>query len=455
MTSSWKFPRHTTSRRSLLRLPSHEATSATLGAVYPFASDLTFTMSGVLLGRDIAGSPFAYDPFVLYQKGIITNPNMIVFGQVGRGKSALVKSYLWRQVAFGRRSFVLDPKGEYGALAAESGSAPLRLFPGGRLRINPLDAPASESGRRDRLAILSSLSEAAIGRQLSPVERAGLHGALDQSARKRGDLVILPDVVEALLAPDAITASSIGTAPASMARAVRDVALELRRLVHTDLAGMLDGPTTIHDKLAGPVTVIDLSAVYGSQSLGIVMACVMAWIQAVTGISNLPDPGDVAVSDASDPCRAPGGRQCLLVVDEAWALLSDLAIARWLRSSWKLARAYGTANIAVLHRITDLASAGPNGSEQAGLAAGLLADSETRVVFAQPSGELEQATAALGLEPGEASLLPKLGRGVALWKIGARSMLVRHVLATTEHSLTYTDSRMTAQSSPSPDGYAV
>jgi hypothetical protein len=34
---------------------------------------------------------------------------------------------------------VLDPKGEYGALAAASGATPLRLGPGLGLRLNPLD----------------------------------------------------------------------------------------------------------------------------------------------------------------------------------------------------------------------------------------------------------------------------------------------------------------------------
>ena len=35
--------------------------------------------------------------------GVVTNPNMVVFGQIGRGKSSFVKSYLWRQAVFGRQ----------------------------------------------------------------------------------------------------------------------------------------------------------------------------------------------------------------------------------------------------------------------------------------------------------------------------------------------------------------
>ena len=80
--------------------------------------------------------------------------------------------------------------------------------------------------------------------------------------------------------------------------------------------------------------------------------------------------------------------QVFLVVDEAWAILSNLGVARWLQSSWKLSRAFGVSNVAVLHRVSDLRSVGASDSEQVALAQGLLADSETRVIYAQSPGEL-------------------------------------------------------------------
>src|SRR5271166_1553797 len=125
--------------------PAHNATTRHLGAVYPFASEPGLGVDGVLVGRDLLGGAFAYDPFALYRRGVLTNPNMVVVGQIGRGKSAFVKTYLWRQAAFGRRAWVVDPKGEYGALARAWGVEPLRLRPGGAIRLNPLDAVSSPS----------------------------------------------------------------------------------------------------------------------------------------------------------------------------------------------------------------------------------------------------------------------------------------------------------------------
>jgi hypothetical protein len=133
------------------------------------------------------------------------------------------------------------------------------------------------------------------------------------------------------------------------------------------------------------------------------------------------------------------------VVDEAWAILSNLGVARWLQSSWKLSRAFGVSNVAVLHRVSDLRSVGASDSEQVALAQGLLADSETRVVYAQSPGELEAASELLSLSATEADLLPQLRRGIALWKVGQRSFLVQHRLSGTERRIVDTDAAMAAR----------
>ena len=76
-----------------------------------------------MIGDDLLGGSFVFDPFELYAAGVVSNPNMVVFGQIGRGKSAFVKTFLWRQAVFGRRAWVVDPKGEYGDLADALGRA--------------------------------------------------------------------------------------------------------------------------------------------------------------------------------------------------------------------------------------------------------------------------------------------------------------------------------------------
>jgi hypothetical protein len=239
-------------------------------------------------------------------------------------------------------------------------------------------------------------------------------------------------VVEALLTPSVDAARSLRTEQRDLLEDGRDVALELRRLVHGDLCGMFDGPTTVGLDLSSPLVVLDLSALYSSTALGVLMACATAWLQAA-----------LARTAAAGGSLSAGGR-FFLVVDEAWAILSNLGVARWLQSSWKLSRAFGVSNVAVLHRVSDLRSVGASDSEQVALAQGLLSDSETRVVYAQSPGELEAAAELLSLSATETDLLPQLRRGVALWKVGQRSFLVQHRLSAMERSIVDTDAAMTA-----------
>jgi hypothetical protein len=419
-------------------LPAHVATTRHLCAAYPLVAEAGLGHRGVLIGRDVLGGSFVYDPFALYRAGIVTNPNMVVIGQIGRGKSSFVKSYLWRQAVFGRSAWVIDPKGEYGPLCEAWGVVPVALRPGGPVRLNPLDTGHADDqgpghdGAADgpavrRTALCASLAVSCLGRDLLPRERAAIDAALIAATTRAatggwGGSPTLPLVVDALLDPDERAAADLRTTRAELVEDGRDVALELRRLVHGDLRGMFDGPTTDGLRLDGPLVVLDLSAVYHSPALGVLMACAAAWLQSAV--------------------QARHRNRILLVVDEAWAILGNLGVARWLQSSWKLSRAMGVANIAVLHRLSDLASVGAAGSEQVGLAEGLLADSETRVVYAQSPGEVARTGELLGLTDTEADLVSTLPRGTALWKVGRRSFLVEHRLGRGEAWLVDTDRAM-------------
>jgi type IV secretory pathway VirB4 component len=299
---------------------------------------------------------------------------------------------------------------------------PIHLAPGGDVRLNPLE-PGAASERdplRRQSELLASLAAAALGRRLTPAERTATELALADVARRMAPPT-LPAVVAALLAPAPWSAAEIHADVRTLAHDGRDVALELRRLVEGDLRGMFDGPTTPGVDLRATVVVLDLSALHESPALGVLITCAVAALQ--TALADEP------------------GRRRIVVIDEAWAVLSNLGVARWLRAAFKLSRAFGVANVAVLHRVSDLAAAGAEGSEQVRLAQGLLPDAETRIVFSQPPGEIAAVRELLGLTSTEAELLPTLHRGVALWKVGQRSFLVEHRLGAEERTLVDTDAR--------------
>ena len=418
------------------RQAPHRVTTAHLGAAFPFMAQGSLGARGVYIGEDLYGAgAFVYDPWELYQAGI-TSPNKLVLGRIGLGKSSYCKTYLWRQLAFGRHAVVLDPReqggqGEYSRLAEAAGFRPIRLEPGGRVRLNPLDTSRLGGGltpfqvAQDQLRALATLAEAALGRRLGPVEHTACRAGLQAAAARavEGQDPTLGQVADRMLSPAADAGDRFGMTRADLLQAGRDVALELGRLCEGDLAGMFDGPTSPDVDFTAPLVTLDMSAVYQSAALGILMVCAQARIQRQL----------LAEQDV----------RRILVIDEGWAVLRRLEIARWLQDSIKLARARGVQVILVTHRLSDLSAAGNAGSEQVEIARGLLADTETHVIFGQSTAEVEQARELFQLNEAEAEAVPGLQPHVALLRVGRRSFLVRHrLLSRDEEWIVDTDQRM-------------
>ncbi|MGC1853218.1 MAG: hypothetical protein WA687_12340 [Solirubrobacterales bacterium] len=409
--------------------PAHAATTAHFQSAFPFLAEAGLGTPGTYIGRDACGGAWVFDPWAAYGQGVLSGPNMLVVGQLGRGKSAFLKTYLARQRVFGRQAWVLDPKGEYAPLARWLGGTLIALVPGGSVRLNPIDR---RMGWEAQSSLLRSVAAAALRRELTPEEDAGLRVALKAIGASDAEEPTLPDVVEALLHPGEEMTAALVMEPADFAEKTRQVALALQRLCHGDLRGMFDGSTTAGLDLDAPLVVLDLSAVQGSAALGILMTCAAAWLQGV-----------VMERKRAAEAGEPDGAKVIVVVDEAWRITADLGVAEWLQQSFKLSRAYGVQNIIALHRLSDLGASGAAGSREARIAEGLIADADTKVILAQPPDQIEGLRNLLGLSVTEAELVPTLRRGEALWIVGRRSFLVQHRLSSVEQELVDTDARMT------------
>lgn len=402
----------------MLRLVPHEVSTAHSPSAYPFAIPPPAESDGVVIGIDgLSGSVWSYDPFDAYRRGVISSPSMLVLGAIGRGKSALVKTYLDRQVRrFGRQVFVLDPKGEYTGLADRLGLTRVGLAPGGNDRLNPLEVSGPDGSAR-RAGILEVLGEGALGRRLDPAELA----ALARLARTLPVGATLADAVEALGDPDAGLAGELRLPRPQAGEALRSLFLSLGRLTTGALAGMLDGPSTLVLDAAGPGVVVDLSAVSGTEAAGPVMAAATAWLAQV-----------IAQAD----------RRRILLIDEAWALLGRPATVAWLQATSKLARSLGVSLILVTHRVSDLRAQADAGSAAAAQAVGLLADVDTHVIYAQPEAERAAASELLGLNSSEVDLVTALPRHRAYWRVGGRVAVVDHLLASGDAGFVDTDRAM-------------
>ncbi|MBI2710230.1 MAG: ATP-binding protein [Actinobacteria bacterium] len=415
----------------MLRLARHRGTTAHVCSLYPWSVQAGLGHRGVYVGHDVlaGGAGFVFDPFEAYADGLVTNPNVWVMGEPGNGKSALVKTLLWRMRAvYGATRFVAvcDPKAEYRPLAEALGLSVVALRPGGAARINPLEATGA-AGEEDRgrrqVQMLTALAATVLGRPLGPVEDAVLWATVEHLHRHGGRRPpTLVDVVSVLRDPPGVLAERVNKTPVDLVVAVEAVTYGLDKLLSRSLRGMFDGPSTVRLDATGPGLVLDLSAVYQDRdALPVVMVAATAWLSELMTATERPK---------------------VQLLDEVWGLLGNRATAGHLQACWKLGRTYGVANIGVCHRPSDLAAQADDGTATAKIASGLLADTATKIVLRQAPDQLAATAGLLGLNDTEAATVGHLVRGRALWRIGARTAVVHHVLGPTETGLVDTDAAM-------------
>ena len=329
-------------------------------------------LSGRNLGETQRGGPFVLDPFDAYVSGLVSNPNVVVAGSIGAGKSTVVKMMLDRALERGRRAVILDPKGEYAQLAATYGVGVVALGRDGWC--SPF--PTNDRESRDLLrALVASAQGAAL--------KSDQHYVIDEVWQQ----LETPRPVRVLRALFELVRGHLVSVTATPERSL---ALTLYRFIHGDLAGLFDGDDDPM-QFGGQLVVLDLSAQWSSNSFPVAALSAVAAAQQVVALES---------------------ELGYLVLDEAWALLADPHALRWLRGSWKLARAKGLSHVLVLHRWSDVAAVGDVGSADRERAQGLLRECETVWLFRQPPDEAREMAVALGLHRREERYLAALPKGV-------------------------------------------
>ena len=414
----WWEPRH-----HGLIVDRHRATTRNLATAYPFHTGPGPSTAGPYLGVNVTGggSGWYFDPFELYADASqpISDSNVLIAGRPGKGKSTGAKTFLYREIGlYGRRRFIAvnDPKGEYTPLADALGLTVIKLHPGGQHRLNPLDAaPGDRSGGLlGRQRLVTSMLSIVLDRRLEPSEEALISRAIEHLAAKvlTFDLADLAHLIaeppEVLVAHPELAGMTAG----ELRAAATPLRFALGKLLDRTLRGMFDGYTTAAiDWVNSAGVVIDLSAVFADrEALPLVMMAAGAWLQsALTALG--PD------------------RRALQVDDEVWALLENEWAVKHLQARLKLCRHWGICNVLICHKLSDLSAQAADGTAAAKVAAGLLAEIGTRIVFAQPHDQAGYTADLLGLSAIETALLPRLVKGRALWRVGERAAVVQHVVA--------------------------
>jgi hypothetical protein len=413
----------------------------------------------------LTGGAFSCHPLAWLDAGAVSNPNVVVTGDPGVGKSATIKALALRLMPFGIRVLIAgDLKNEYAALARALGTEPVELGPGLAARLNPLDAGPLGEGlpseavalgerlaeiHRRRLVLLCALAAMRLGRMLTPTEESAVSLAIQEAS---GGLASLPEGegtgrvslggARHLASPTIPQVWAVLRDPTTeMARELRvraDSVAELREMTRpvTDalggmvrgaISGLFDGPTTVRPDFSAPIATVDLSrlADRGDETVAMILACVSSWGQAAV--------------DQPGPAR-------MIVRDELWRSLRIPALVHKIDSDLRLSRAQGTIQVLATHRLADFEAAGPAGSPELAIASGLVASCDTRICLRQDTEPLAELARLIGLTDVECAHIASWSAahvGRALWKVGrTTSAVVQVVLSPAERTLFWTNEKM-------------
>jgi hypothetical protein len=407
--------------------------------------------TGAQMGIDVlAAGSFYCDPmgWVTAPEVPVTNPNMIVFGKPGLGKSGTVKVFCLRMLPYGYRVLVLgDVKDEYEPLCRALGVEPFVIGHGLPARVNPLAfGPLGQGWERldgveaqRRSAIMFArwlvLLRGLVGSQrvpFGPTDETAVAAALRlltgyATGASRLTEATIPQLWHLLDEPPDTLVETCRYADQrhflDETRTLRDA---LGAVVKGRLAGLFDDHTTIAVDWRAPIQSLSLARLepLGDEAVGIALTCLNSWGQAMREIA---EPGDHRI----------------VVRDETWRQMRlGPEAVKSLDANLRLSRNDGDVQVLLAHKPSDLLSVGDAGSQAVAIARDLLHLCDVKVLHGQDKGVADELATLLGLNPMAQRVVTDWGMagiGRALWMVGDRLFKVQTVRTALEMPLTYTN----------------
>ncbi|RAS59550.1 hypothetical protein C8D87_114162 [Lentzea atacamensis] len=443
-------------------LAVYQAATSEIGGLFPLLAANGVPAVGARMGYDtLSGGAFYAHPIEWVLRGLSTNPNLVVFGEPGRGKSSTIVAFLLRMMCFGFRALIAgDVKGEYSPLVRALGITPIALGRGSPARLNALDLGPLRSRwagwpvhrQREELAgvlgrwvkLLVALAEAQ-GYSPTVTDEAVLSAVLrrlvgvdDGYTELRP--VTIPDVQRELAAPDdALWQATRFADRRQFLDLLRPITDALGNLIDGPLAGLFDEQTNFTLDWDAPVQSMDLSLLRsrGDQAIAVALTCLGSWSSMAT---DLQSDGEIRI----------------VVRDEMWRQMRlGLRAVQTVDSELRLSRIEKNVQILVGHKPSDLMSVGAAGSQEVAIAKDLLALCSTRVLLGQSTRVADELAEGLGLSEREQDVITGWAmerQGRALWKIeNTPGFKVQTVLSRTERRIFDTNAQLRSSAMPKGD----
>ena len=294
-----------------------------LSAFYPFTSPyLNIDMSGAMLGLNRNNIPLIRDIFAL------SNPNGLVLATSGAGKSYFTKLLVLRQLMNGTKVMIIDPQSEYLDLVEAYGGQVVKISRDSESIINPLDLMGHDLIEK-RLSLMD-LFKIMFG-DLTDVQKSILDRALTETYKSKKITVdsyldktppILSDLYKTLVR-------------------LSSKASTMEKLTYSSLINRLYVYTSGVFSFLNKQTSIDFNSDLVCFDIGdmpkqvkpVVMFLILDYVY---------------MTMKSSPAKK------LLIVDEAWSLLSQTEEASYLFEIVKTCRKFNMGLLLITQDVMDL-----------------------------------------------------------------------------------------------------
>jgi type IV secretory pathway VirB4 component len=383
---------------------SFNMNSSPIASSFPFVSSELTSDDGILYGINRHNNSL-----ILFDRFSLQNANMVVFASSGAGKSYAVKLEVLRSLMMGVDVIIIDPEQEYAHLAEAVAGTYVNISLASESKVNPFDLPrpvgqqvSTEDIIRSAVITLKGLIRIMFG-TLTPQEDSIMDRALLETFAKKditstSDLATVePPVMQDLL--DVLEGM----------QGAENLAVKLRKFTEGTFAGLFNSPTNVN--MANQLVVFSVRDLEDELRP-------MAIYTLVNYIWNI--------------VRSERKKR-LLVIDEAWWLMTHEDSAKFIFALVKRARKYYLGVTTITQDVNDFLRS-PYGQA-------IVTNSALQLLLRQSPSAVDLIQKTFLLTEGEKYLLLESAVGEGIFFAGLKHAAIKIVASYTEDQLVTSDPR--------------
>jgi len=376
--------------------------SSPIAASFPFISAELTSDNGILYGINRHNNSL-----ILFDRFSLQNANMVVFATSGAGKSYAVKLEILRSLMMGTDVIIIDPEMEYAHLCEAVGGTYVNISLASESKVNPFDLPrpvgqqtSTEDIIRSAVITIKGLIRIMFG-TLDPQEDSIVDRALLETYAKKD---ITPS--SNLLEVNAPIMQDLLEVREGMEGA-ENLVLKLRKYTEGTFAGLFNSPTNVNMN--------NQLVVFSVRDLEDELRP-MAIYTLVNYVWNI--------------VRSERKKR-LLIIDEAWWLMTHEDSARFIYALVKRCRKYYLGVTTITQDVNDFLHS------QYGQA--IVTNSALQLLLRQSPASIEMIQKTFMLTEGEKYLLLEGSVGEGIFFAGLKHAAIKVVASYTEDQLITSD----------------